>query len=79
MLEAVGLEKAFHRGLRGRPVFEIRDVSLSVCPGETVGLVGPSGSGKSTVARLLALLERPAAGLVRLAEKPCPRRGAAGS
>ncbi|MGC9437849.1 ABC transporter ATP-binding protein [Streptomyces sp. WG5] len=45
---------------RNAPV--IRDVSLSVAPGEAVGLLGPSGCGKSTLARVAALLHRPRAG-----------------
>ncbi|WP_433260516.1 ABC transporter ATP-binding protein [Actinosynnema sp. CS-041913] len=44
----------------------ITDVSLTVHPGQTVGLVGPSGSGKSTLARVLALLHKPSAGTVVL-------------
>jgi peptide/nickel transport system ATP-binding protein len=45
---------------RNAPV--IRDVSLSVAPGEAVGLLGPSGCGKSTLARVAALLHQPDAG-----------------
>lgn len=37
----------------------VRDVSLSVIPGDAVGLLGPSGCGKSTLARVAALLHRP--------------------
>ncbi|MDX8054272.1 ATP-binding cassette domain-containing protein [Lentzea sp. BCCO 10_0798] len=44
----------------------INDVSLTVRPGQTVGLSGPSGSGKSTVARVLALLHKPFAGTVEI-------------
>ncbi|GGM71234.1 ABC transporter ATP-binding protein [Lentzea pudingi] len=44
----------------------ITDVSLTVHPGQTVGLAGPSGSGKSTVARVLALLHKPFAGTVEI-------------
>ncbi|QCX80745.1 Oligopeptide transport ATP-binding protein OppF [Streptomyces sp. YIM 121038] len=42
----------------------VRDVSLTLAPGESVGLLGPSGCGKSTLARVAALLHRPDAGQV---------------
>ncbi len=44
----------------------LRDVSLEISAGETVGLVGPSGSGKSTLLMVMAGLERPDAGQVSL-------------
>ncbi|GGV28770.1 ABC transporter ATP-binding protein [Streptomyces griseoflavus] len=44
----------------------VRDASLTVTPGEAVGLLGPSGCGKSTLARVAALLHRPASGTVVL-------------
>jgi ATP-binding cassette, subfamily B, bacterial len=46
----------------GRPV--LRDVSLTVAPGETVALVGPSGCGKTTLVSLLERLHAPGAGRV---------------
>lgn len=49
------------------PVDILRGVGLSVPRGETVGLVGPSGSGKSTLMAVMAGLERPSAGRVRVA------------
>ncbi|MFL5820906.1 MAG: ABC transporter ATP-binding protein [Solirubrobacteraceae bacterium] len=44
----------------------VRDVSLTVGPGQTVALVGPSGAGKSTLAKLLLRFYDPDAGVIRL-------------
>jgi tungstate transport system ATP-binding protein len=44
----------------------VEDLSLSVAPGEVVGVIGPSGVGKTTVLRLLALFLRPSEGRVEL-------------
>lgn len=44
----------------------VREVSLSVERGETLGLIGPNGSGKSSLLRLLAGLRRPATGRVQI-------------
>ncbi|NEE04647.1 ATP-binding cassette domain-containing protein [Phytoactinopolyspora halotolerans] len=49
---------------RAGQVHAVRDVSLSVRHGETLGLVGESGSGKSTVARLMMGLMPPTRGTV---------------
>ncbi|MFJ3732511.1 ABC transporter ATP-binding protein [[Kitasatospora] papulosa] len=51
----------------------VRDVTLSVAPGEGVGLLGPSGCGKSTLARVAALLHRPDAGTLLLDGDPVRR------
>jgi len=47
----------------------LRGLDLDVARGETVGVVGPSGSGKSTMMMIVAGLERPSSGEVRVAGK----------
>jgi ABC-type glutathione transport system ATPase component/ABC-type dipeptide/oligopeptide/nickel transport system permease subunit len=63
-LELRALSKTFYP--RGRlfgggrkPVRAVRDLSLTLRPGEVLGLIGGSGSGKTTVSRLIMGLEKP--------------------
>ncbi len=44
----------------------LKSVSMSVAPGEVVGLVGPSGSGKSTLLKCLGAIIEPTAGRMTL-------------
>jgi ABC-type polysaccharide/polyol phosphate transport system ATPase subunit len=54
--------------LRGRTeptdIWALRDVSVTVEPGEAVGLIGRNGSGKSTLLRLVAGIIRPTSGTI---------------
>ena len=47
-------------------VYALKEVSLSVKPGEAVGVFGPNGAGKSTLLRICAGLLRPSSGTVRV-------------
>jgi putative ABC transport system ATP-binding protein len=46
------------------PVRALREMSLTIGPGELVGIVGPSGSGKTTLLQLMGTLDRPTSGRV---------------
>ncbi len=50
----------------GAPIRAVDDVSFSIAPGETLGLVGESGCGKTTVANATVGLLAPTAGSVRV-------------
>jgi putative ABC transport system ATP-binding protein len=48
------------------PVQALRQVNLTIGPGELVGILGPSGSGKTTLLQLMGTLDRPTTGRVRI-------------
>ena len=62
-----------HLASAGGEVNILRGLDLSVTAGETIGVVGPSGSGKSTMMMVIAGLERPTSGTVRVAGNDLPR------
>jgi lipopolysaccharide transport system ATP-binding protein len=51
---------------RGEAFWALRDVSFSVAPGESLGLVGHNGAGKSTTLKLMTRILDPTSGSVRL-------------
>ena len=63
----------------GSAVQALRDLSLSVRTGELLSLIGPSGCGKSTLLRLIAGLDRPTSGELRVGDdiidRPSAERG----
>lgn len=67
------VSKTFHSG-GGTETLALKDVSLSVQPGEFVSLLGPSGCGKTTVLRLADGLITPDSGTINIFGRP-PRPG----
>jgi putative ABC transport system ATP-binding protein len=63
-LDVVDVSRRFRRGRFD--VWAVRGISFGVAPGETVAIMGPSGSGKTTLLNMLAGLDRPTAGEVRI-------------
>jgi putative ABC transport system ATP-binding protein len=64
LVEAVALSKVYKRGETPIPV--LQELSFSIQAGEFVALMGPSGSGKSTLLNLIAGLDRPTSGSLRI-------------
>jgi putative ABC transport system ATP-binding protein len=64
MLQCEGLTQTYLSG--GRPLTVLKDITFTLEDGGFLAIVGPSGSGKTTLLGLLAGLDRPAAGKIRL-------------
>ncbi|MFQ5887702.1 MAG: ATP-binding cassette domain-containing protein, partial [Candidatus Hydrothermarchaeales archaeon] len=64
MIKIEGLEKIFFN--EGREVSALQDFSLKVNESELMSIVGPSGCGKTTILNLLAGLERPTKGSIKI-------------
>ena len=66
LLQADSLVKEFPT--RSGPLTVLREISLTVAPGDAAVIMGPSGSGKSTLLNILGTLEPPTRGTLRLGE-----------
>ena len=64
VIELIGIDLTLGAG--PARVHVLKNLSLKIARGETIGLIGPSGSGKSTLLMTLAGLERPDAGSARV-------------
>ena len=62
-----GLSKRYGDG--DTAVDALKDVNMTVAPGEVVGLIGPSGSGKSTLLKCLGAVIEPTAGKMTLGDE----------
>ena len=62
-----GLSKRYGSG--NAAVDALKDVNMTVAPGEVVGLIGPSGSGKSTLLKCLGAIIEPTAGRMTLGDE----------
>ena len=66
-IEVRHLSKSFD--LKGVKVEALKDINLSIKPGDIYGIIGMSGAGKSTLVRCLNFLERPTEGEVLVGGK----------
>jgi putative ABC transport system ATP-binding protein len=64
IVEIRNLSKAYRRGGQSVPV--LTDINLDVQAGEFVAMMGPSGSGKSTLLNLIAGIDKPSGGTLRV-------------
>lgn len=64
LVEIKNLVKSYTRGDQDVPV--LRDITLNIDCGDFISLMGPSGSGKSTLLNLIAGIDKPTGGILRI-------------
>ena len=64
LIQVTGVTKTFFG--KGEDVTPLKDLDLDVARGDFVALMGPSGSGKTTLLHLLAGIDKPTSGTVRI-------------
>lgn len=67
LLEVEHVSKSYFAEGGGVGLVVLRDVSLSLDPGQSAAIIGPSGSGKSTLLNIIGSLDQPSMGSVRVA------------
>jgi len=65
IIELIDISKVYGAG--DAQITALDSISLEICPGEFVAIMGPSGSGKSTLMNILGCLDRPSSGQYLLA------------
>jgi putative ABC transport system ATP-binding protein len=71
VIELKGITKVYQMG--DVQVHALRGVSLQICHGEMVTIMGPSGSGKSTLMNIIGCLDQPTSGTYILAGEDVSR------
>jgi putative ABC transport system ATP-binding protein len=73
LVEALNLDKVFP--MPAGPVTAVREVSLTIHPGEFTAITGPSGCGKSTLLHLLGCVDTPTRGTLQFEGREVSRLG----
>ena len=60
LIQVQNLEKHYNKGA----LHALDNVSVDICSGDVMVVIGPSGSGKSTLLRSLNMMEMPTAGAI---------------